>query len=168
MGIGRIFKRIALIIAILGIAGVIFFIVLISLIRLDFRKELDIPISKKEKELFEEIEDEIGFVADTSSRYIYREECCNYELVYNIEFYNKGGEECTDSIFRKQSIKFYDFVKKDTILSKLSKKKNIVIRIEYKKNNIYYIKILKNKHFLYHWSEGDTIFLNKGAIIKDR
>lgn len=55
MGIGRIFKRIALIIAILGIIGVILFIVLISLIRLDFRSELA-PISKKEKELFEEIE----------------------------------------------------------------------------------------------------------------
>ena len=59
MGIGRIFKRIALIIAILGIIGVILFIVLISLIRLDFRSELA-PISKKEKELFEEIEQETG------------------------------------------------------------------------------------------------------------
>lgn len=159
MGTCRIFKRIAVFITIIIFISTISFIAFISLMRLDFRKQLDIPISKKERELFKEIEKETGFVADTTQRYIYKEECCDYEIVYNIEFHNKKSEKhIDDRIFKKQSLKFYNLLMQDETLLNLVDGNNMVIHIEYE-NNFYTIKILKEKHFLYHWNKKDTIFL---------
>lgn len=165
MGIGRIFKRIALIIAILGIIGVILFIVLISLIRLDFRSELA-PISKKEKELFEEIEQETGFVADTTSRIFTKERCCNHTIEYSIDFYldennrsfiNKE-EKHINSILEEKSINLYKIAQH----IKLDKNQKMYFCIKYHKEKestyLYFIE-KTDTYVLYNWNKKDTIFL---------
>lgn len=173
MGIDRVFKRIVFTIIFFSCFVILFVIIIISKIRLNCTRDIEIPVSKDEIVLFKEIEQETGFVImDSFPRRIEKQFCDNY-LIYEVEFYRK--EPLEDSILKKQSMKFYSLLTKKSELFNYIMDNNdkIEVYIDYNKSRerprkgiefmsryaAHSLKIEKDKHFLYDWNKKDTIFL---------